>query len=337
MVDTASSMIRVLVVDDEEGNIRLVRRLLPAAEFAVRPASSAEEALVSILAEEPDVLLLDVRMPARDGFELCRELKSQQATRFVPVILVTAETNPEDRLHAIEAGADDFITKPLNPTELRARLRALARVKRSTNDLESAEHVIVSLALTIEARDAYTDGHCQRLACYATAIGQALGLGSEDQRALQRGGYLHDVGKIGIPDAVLLKPGRLTEAEFETMKSHPLIGEHLIGELRSLARVRPIVRSHHERRDGSGYPDGLRDDDIPLLAEIIGLVDVYDAITTTRPYRPARPFEVAAAELRAEVARGWRRHDLTELLLELSRSGRLVAARPVMILTEDKG
>ena len=325
--------VRVLAVDDMEANVALIRRMLAETEFVVSAASSAPLALAAVAQEHPDVVLLDVRMPTVDGFELCRHLKSQHATRLIPVILVTAASEPSDRLLAIEAGADDFITKPINAAELKARLRALARMKRYTDELESAEQVIVSLAQTIEARDEYTDGHCQRLALYATAVGEALGLATADLRALQRGGYLHDVGKIGIPDAVLLKPGPLTAPEFEIMKTHPVIGERLCGALRSLAQVRPIVRHHHERLDGSGYPDGLRGDEIPLLAQIIGLVDVYDALTTTRPYRAAMSLDRASAELRAEASRGWRRPHLVELVLELAASNAF--ASPHLAMTFD--
>jgi putative two-component system response regulator len=326
-----SRLTRVLVADDLEGNRDLIRRLLPTEEFAVTAVSNADEALAAVRETAPDVILLDVRMPQRDGFDLCRQLKAADATRLIPIVLLTADSQSQDRLRAIEAGADDFIAKPLNPIELRARVRALSRVKRYTDDLDSAEEVIVSLALTIEARDAYTEGHCQRLALYATAMGEALKLDRHDLRALERGGYLHDVGKIAIPDAVLAKPGPLTPAEMEIMKTHPVIGERLCGQLRSLARVRPIVRHHHERLDGSGYPDGLKGDQIPLLAQIIGVVDVYDALTTTRPYRASLPLERAAEQLRHEVDLGWWRKDLVDLLLELAEAQMLNTPRRAVL------
>jgi putative two-component system response regulator len=314
---------RVLVVDDLEANIALVGRVLTAEGFEMCSTLRADDAMDAVRREQPDVILMDVRMPGTSGFELCRALKRNAATRLIPIVLMTATTDREDRLQAIEAGADEFVAKPLNVEELRARLRSLIRLKRFTDDLESAEQVIVSLALTIEARDVYTDGHCQRLAHYGTALGATLGLTPDDLTALQRGAYLHDVGKIGIPDAILLKPGTLTAEEFSEMKKHPLIGARLCGELRSLARVRPIVRWHHERLDGSGYPDGLKGDAIPLLAQITGAVDVYDALTTRRPYRAALSQADACALLREEVARGWRRRDLVDALVTLMESGRL--------------
>jgi len=308
---------RVLVVDDLPANHDLVRRLLPAQEFEVDAVSSAEEALLSVQANPPDVLLLDVRMPGRDGFDLCRQLKSGDSTRLIPIVLVTADSAPRDRLRAFEAGADEYVAKPFSPPELRARLRALSRLKRYTDEVENAEQVIVSLALTIEARDAYSQGRGARLSAYATALGEALNLDAEELRALHRGAYLHDIGKIGIPDAILAKAGPLTPAELDIMQTHPVVGERLCGSLRSLARVRPIVRHHHERLDGSGYPDGLRGSEIPLLAEIMGLVDAYDALTTERPYRPALPLDRAAEEIQQEVRKGWRRKELADLLLDL--------------------
>jgi putative two-component system response regulator len=241
----------------------------------------------------------------------------------VPVVLVTALQNAEDRIRGIDAGADDFVSKPFNAHELRARVRSLIRIKRYTDDLDSAESVIVSLALTIEARDQYTDGHCQRLAAYASALGRHLDLPEDDITALARGGFLHDIGKVGVPDAILLKNARLTSDEYDVMKRHTIIGDRLCGELRSLRRVRPIVRHHHERLDGSGYPDGLRGEAIPLLAQIMGIVDVYDAVTTERPYKAAATTDRAYAELVREAERGLHRGDLVDAFIALGRQGHL--------------
>ena len=266
---------------------------------------------------QPDLVLMDVMMPKLNGYDVCERIKRNPATRLTPVVLITALHERERKIEGINAGADDFLTKPVDPHELKARASSLVRLKRYTDDLDSAESVIMSLALVIEARDAYTDGHCQRLAAYATALGNSLRLSEDEIAALFRGGYLHDVGKVGIPDELLLKTGRLSDAEYLRIKQHPLIGDRLCGELRSLRQVRPIVRHHHERLDGSGYPDGLKGDEIPLLAQIMGIVDVYDAITTTRPYKAAATAEQAFAELRDEVARGWRRRDLVEAFIGL--------------------
>jgi putative two-component system response regulator len=303
---------RILVVDDLEANLRLLEEVLTAQGYEVLLARDGEEAIDLVMREQPDLVLSDVRMPRCDGFDLCRALKSAPATRLLPIVLMTGTAEARDRITAIEAGATDFVTKPIDQPELRARVRSLMQIKRYTDDLDSAEAVLRSLALMIEARDAYTEGHCQRLARYATELGLLLNLPEDDLATLGRGGFFHDIGKIALPDAILQKPGPLSPDEFELVKQHPLVGDRLCGDLRALARVRPIVRHHHERLDGSGYPDGLAGDDIPLLAQIIGIVDVYDALTTNRPYHTAIPSEQALAELALEVQRGWRRADLVE-------------------------
>ena len=308
----------ILVVDDERSNRELLVRLLKRHDYTVESVEDGEAALAAVERNRPDLILLDVRMPGLDGFEVCRRIKQRPATRLTPVVLVTGLNDRQHKVKGIEAGADDFLSKPFDEEELTARVRSLVRLKRYTDDLESADSVIQSLALTVEARDPYTDGHCQRLAAYATALGTKLHLPSEQIEALHQGGYLHDVGKIGIPDAVLQKQSKLTSAEFEAMKQHTVIGERLCGELRSLAAVRPIVRHHHERWDGSGYPDGLRGDEIPLLAQIVGIVDVYDAITTTRPYRAALPPAHAFEELARESAAGVRSPYLVEAFLSIA-------------------
>jgi putative two-component system response regulator len=255
---------------------------------------------------------MDIRMPVLDGFSACRILKSRPATRLTPLVLMTAAAEHADRVRAIEAGADDFLAKPIDETELSARVRSLVRVKRYTDDLESAEAMLMSLALTIEARDPHTDGHCQRLATYSVAVGLRLGVSDDELEALDRGAYLHDIGKIAVPDAILLKTGPLTADEMAVMRQHAEAGDRLCAPLRSLAKVRPIVRSHHEHLDGSGYPDGLRGDAVPVLAQIVGIVDLYDALTTWRPYREALPDAEARAYLETDVARGWRDRRLVD-------------------------
>jgi putative two-component system response regulator len=311
----------ILVVDDVPDNRTLLERLLTAQGCRVETACDGLSALQSLDHFSPDLILLDVQMPGLDGFEVCRRIKDHPATRLTPVVLITGLSDRASRIRGIEAGADDFIHKPFDVGELTARVSSLLRLKRYTDDLESAESVILSLGLTVEARDAYTNGHCERLANYATMLGGTLGLTDIEAQALRRGGYLHDLGKIGIPDSILLKPTALTPAEYEVMKQHTVIGDMLCGNLRSLALVRPIVRHHHERLDGSGYPDGLRAEAIPLLAQIISVVDTYDAITTDRPYRKARSTDEAIAELRAGVARGIVSGDLVEAFVSVLRPG----------------
>jgi putative two-component system response regulator len=314
---------RILVVDDVPSTRALLGGVLENDGHTVTTARNGVEALEMIAKDEPDLVLLDVVMPLMNGFETCQAIKRRAATRLTPVVLVTSMQEVDAKIKGLESGADDFLTRPVHPPELQARVRSLLRLRQHISDLDSADAVIRSLALTIEARDGYTNGHCQRLAVYAAALGRELGLDAADLAALEAGGYLHDIGKVGVPDSILLKRGALSGEEADVMKRHTVIGDRLCGELRVLTRVRPIVRHHHERLDGSGYPDGRAGDDIPLLAQIISVVDVFDALTTDRPYRTATTPEVACNTLKDEVERCWKRADLVEAFTSLVRSGRL--------------
>jgi putative two-component system response regulator len=300
----------ILVADDDETTARFLKRLLTREGHHVSVVHSADEVLHVCETDTPDLVLIDLVGPGGQGFEVCTQLKHRTTTRFVPVVIVTAQTDRADRLKGIEAGCDDFLTKPFDSTELHARIQSLVRLKRYTDELESAEAVILGLGATIEARDPSTNGHCQRLAYYARKLGSLVGLDDADIDALERGGFLHDIGKIAVPDRVLLKNGKLDAQESYVMRKHPIVGDTLCAGLRSLKNVRPIVRHHHERLDGSGYPDGLRNGEVPLLAQIIGIVDVFDALTTERPYRTAQPSEEALQVLTEEASRGWRDRSL---------------------------
>ena len=295
---------RVLIADDRESIRSLFHRLLSADGHDVVLAPDGASALAAVHRHRPDVVLLDVAMPLVDGLDVCRQLKADPATRLTPVVLVSGQTELTDRINGIEAGADDYLSKPVHPHELRARVRSLSRVKQLIDALDSAEAAFVALAQTIEARDPYTMGHCERLSRTAVSLGRALGLGSDDLHALHRGGYLHDIGKVGVPDSVLLKPAPLTAEESALMRRHPEIGDSLCAPLQSLRSVRPIILGHHERIDGSGYPNGLRGDNVPLLAQIVGIVDVYDALTSRRPYRDALSHDEAVRFMMEETHAG---------------------------------
>ncbi|HXH07345.1 MAG TPA: HD domain-containing phosphohydrolase [Vicinamibacterales bacterium] len=312
---------RILIVDDDPAVATMLERLLTEAGFETTIADSGASALEAVEQGEPDVVLLDLVMPGMSGLEVCRRLKQGRSTRLTPVVVVTGHADRQHRLQALEAGSDDVLLKPVDPAELRARVRSYVRLKRYTDDLDSATSIIMTFAVLIEGRDGCTDGHCHRMANYAAALGRRLGLPEADIRTLYRGGFLHDIGKLAVPDELLRKPGPLSPQEFEIIKSHTVIGEALCGNLRSLRAVRPIVRHHHERLDGSGYPDGLRGDEVPLAAQIVGLVDVFDAVTTKRPYKNAYSAEEAFDVLRAQVERGWRAADLVEAFIDLVRSG----------------
>lgn len=315
--------VRVLVVDDDPGVSSWLERLLTKEGYVVDVRADAESALAGVASHNPDVILLDVIFPGADGFTLCEQLKRDTATRLTPVILVTGMTDRESRVKGRKAGADDFLTKPIDAQELLARVGSLARLKQYTDDLDSAASIVTMLATMIEARDGYTEGHCHRMANYATAVGRALGLGAADLQALHRGGFIHDIGMLAIPPAVVLRAGPLEPEEFERVKTHTVVGDELCRGLRSLQPVRPIVRHHHERLDGSGYPDGLRGDEIPLVAQIISAVDVYDAVTHQRPYQRRRSSAEALELLREHVTCGWRERTIVETLAGIIEAGQL--------------
>jgi putative two-component system response regulator len=294
----------VLVVDDNAANAALLKEMLSSHGYPTVAVQSAAAAEVEIEREAPDLILLDVVMPGKSGYELCRELKEDSKTRLIPIVMITGLSDREDRLKGIEAGADDFLTKPIYSEELFARVSSLLKLKEFTDELETADSVLCTLGLSVEARDPYTEGHCERLARDAADLGRFLGLDQESIVALRRGGYLHDLGKIVVPDEILKKGSDLTPAEWEIMMQHPVTGEAICRPLKSLRLVLPIIRYHHEHSDGSGYPDGLRDGEIPLLPRILQVVDIYDALRTARPYKPALGHEQAALTMRAEARSG---------------------------------
>ncbi|MGA2356904.1 MAG: HD domain-containing phosphohydrolase [Terriglobales bacterium] len=294
----------ILVVDDNAANAALLKELLSSRGFPTTAVQNAGAAEAEIRREPPDLILLDVIMPGKTGYELCRELKDDAKTRLIPIVMITGLSAREDRLKGIEAGADDFLTKPIYSEELFARVNSLLKLKEFTDELETADSVLCTLGLSVESRDPYTEGHCERLARDATDLGRFLGVGEESVVALSRGGYLHDLGKIAVPDEILKKGSDLTPVEWEIMKQHPITGESICRPLRSLRLVLPIIRHHHEHSDGSGYPDGLRSGEIPLLPRILQVADIYDALRTARPYKPALSHDQTAATMRAEARSG---------------------------------
>lgn len=276
--------VTVLVVDDTEINRRVAG--LALGECSVLEAASGKAALDLLRAHaEVDVILLDVMMPGINGYDVCRDIKADARWRLIPVIMLTALNNVEDRVNALQAGADDFISKPYDVIELRARVYNSARAKRYNDQLEETKTILFTLANMVECKDTYTNGHLQRIEQLTETFCGRLGLSQPEQEITRYGGLLHDIGKIAISDTILLKPGRLTTEEFEAMKKHTLVGDNIVSTLRMGKQVAPIVRGHHERWQGQGYPDGLAGEDIPLGARIIGICDVYDALTSPRPYR----------------------------------------------------
>jgi len=302
---TRAAAATILVVDDDPLVRGMLEEALAALGYGVLSAASAPAALAVIERTLPDLVLTDVHMGAMSGVELTTRLKRDVRTQLVPVVILTAVADLDSRVAALAAGADDFFAKPVDLIELRTRLAALLRLKFVTDQLERAEGVITTLGLTIEARDPYTGGHCARLAAYAITVGRALGVDEAGLRALGLAGYLHDLGKIAVPDPILLKPGPLTPTERERIKLHPVKGAELVQPLHTLAAVRPLILYHHERLDGSGYPEGLRGETVPLGARIMAAVDVYDALRTERPYKGALDHAGALECLHREVDAGW--------------------------------
>jgi putative two-component system response regulator len=317
---------RILLVDDESGARLALAMLLRREGFEVHEANNGEEALAQCASFRPDLILLDIVMPGMTGFEVCRRVKATPETRLTPVVLITGLTQTEDRIKGINAGADDFLSKPIDMNELLARSRSLLRIKQYTDELENAESVLLTLAHSIEARDPYTRGHCERLSEMSARMGEKLKLPEEQITALRRAGIVHDIGKVVVPDAILLKPDPLSPEDMEVMRKHPVVGEHICKPMRTFRLVLPIIRHHHERHDGSGYPDGLRGAEIPVTAAILQLVDVFDALTTDRPYRKASSIDGALEIMEAESARGWWDRDLLKSFREMVTNGHSVAA-----------
>jgi putative two-component system response regulator len=295
----------ILVADDQPANRDLLEEMLTAEGFTVVCVPDGAAALAELAKTPIDLVLLDVMMPRLNGFEACSRIKSNPETYLIPAILVTSLADKQDRIQGIKAGADDFLSRPVDQTELLARVRSLLKLKMRTDELERAESVLFTLARSIEGKDPYTHGHCERLAEYSAGLGKQLRLSETQITALRRAGVVHDIGKIGIPDSILLKPGALTAEEWKLMREHPALGERICAPLKSFRPVLPIIRHHHEKYDGSGYPDGLRGENIPVTARVLQIVDVYDALTTDRPYKKAFSITDALQTMKEEVAKGW--------------------------------
>ncbi|MBN1824310.1 MAG: response regulator [Endomicrobiales bacterium] len=310
----------ILIADDDAQALGVLEQIMTAHGYEVVTASEGVSAQQKVLERTPDLVILDNYMPGISGSEITRQIKNNPATQFVPVIMLTGFTETPDKVEAIESGADDFVNKPYKSVELTTRIKSLLKVKALHDELDSAESVIFALARAIEAKDNYTVGHTERVSQFALVVGYRLGLSTEEIDALRKGGILHDIGKIAIPDSILNKPGRLTPEEFDTIRTHPDRGEKICKPLNSVQSALKIVRHHHEKMDGSGYPDGLREDQIPVIARIMSIVDVYDALTTTRSYRAALSHDIAMSILEEEARKGWWDWEILEEFREVAGS-----------------
>lgn len=320
-------------MDDQPTNLKVLDRLLSEQGYHVTCASDGLEAL-EVLGRDPlpDLVLLDILMPRLNGYEVTRRLRLEGRTRLLPVVLLTSLTESRERIEGLEAGADDFISKPFLRDELLARVRSLLRQKFLVDELDNAESVIMAMAVAVEARDECTEGHIERVSQQCVRLARRLGLGPEDIDALEKGGVLHDIGKLRVPDRILNKPGPLTPEEFEIMKLHTVWGERICLPLRSVRRVLPIIRHHHERPDGTGYPDGLRGEEVPVLARILSVVDVFDALISDRPYRARMSVDEALAILHQNASRGWL---FPDVVVEMERMIREEGAPHVPALVHD--
>jgi putative two-component system response regulator len=318
----------ILVVDDLDLNLQTLRTLFESEGYRVLTAVRAVEALEILDRELVDLVVVDVFVPDRDGTECCRRIRGNHRTELIPILMLSCLQAVEHEIAGIGSGANGFLGMPYHPEVLRTRVRSLLRYKATVDRLEESETILLAMAQAVEQRDNNTAGHCERLAALGVAMGMAMELPSQHLLALHRGGYLHDIGKIGMPDSVLLKRGPLSDAEWRTMRTHTVKGEEICRPMKCLAPVLPIIRSHHERWDGTGYPDGLSGHGIPLLARVLQFADIYDALTATRSYKVAMTSADALRVMQEETDRGWHDPELMRLFLRLRHDAvREAAAR----------
>jgi putative two-component system response regulator len=306
----------ILLVDADLSNCTDWQGVLQEHGYKVFAAGNGSSAIARCPQLQPDLVLLQSSLPDMQGLEVCRRLKNDSRNHLTPVIMMAPDALDCDATLAREAGADDFWGHPSSRWEALSRVQSILHLKSYID--EQAESVVLSLARSIEARDPGTDGHCSRLSDYAGLLGRSLGLYEDDLESLCLAGLLHDVGKVAVPDAILFKPGRLSHEEADIMKQHPAVGENICAPLKSLRSVLPIIRHHHERMDGTGYPDGLRGENIPLNARIIHVVDVYDALTTDSPYRKGLSRACATSIMLEEALGGWLDSSLVNQFLSIS-------------------
>jgi putative nucleotidyltransferase with HDIG domain len=326
---SASENGSIVIVDDNPNNLQVLSSILQEAGYKVRPALGGEIALRAVAASPPDLILLDIRMPGMDGYQTCEQLKARPATCDIPVIFISALNETDDKLAAFRAGGVDYVAKPFQAEEVLARVRAHLQLHRMQRRLESMveartrelraaneslsqgqkqyrrmlEQTIQAIAMTIEKRDPYTAGHQVRVAHLATAIAERLAMPAEQLEGLRLGGMIHDIGKIYLPAEILNRPGRLTDTEFALVKTHAEVGRQIVSDVEFPWPVAAMIHQHHERPDGSGYPQGLKDGEIILEARILAVADVVEAMASHRPYRPAIGMDKALAEIRTGAGR----------------------------------
>lgn len=292
----------ILLVDLVSTNGEELQSFLRRQRYEVYPAADGESALHCCLEMQPDLVLLYDNLPDIGSFELCRQLKKDPLNQLTPVVLVRPSADQWDIRRGSEAGAMSIWAAPLSLWDLLERIQTLLRLKKYME--EQVKSMVFALAQSVDSKQNMRNGHSDRLTAYAEQLGQSLGLRDEDLRELRLSCWLHDIGKISVPESILLKPGPLSAEETRVMREHPVIGEKMCAPLKSLRRILPVIRHHHEKMDGSGYPDGLRGESIPLKARILQVADIYDALTTNRPYRGSLAPEEALQILFRDAAKG---------------------------------
>ena len=297
---------KVLVVDSHPFSRTVAVDLLSVDGYEVLEANTSDGLLERVLQNNPDLILLDLMMPQMDEFEACKLLKDDKRTNQIPVIFLTVSDDRKSRLHCFEAGGDDMLTKPLDSMALRTRVKSLIHQKRLNEGLDQTEQVLFSIASAIESRFSHSRNSCIQLATLAKSFGEYLQLPPMEIEDLICAAHLHDIGTVAIPDSVLLKKGELTPEERKLLNQHVLIGEQICQPLRNRRGVLPIIRHHHERWDGSGYPDGLAGVEIPFLAQVFQILDIYDALTSERPHKTAFTPTQALKIIAQEASKGWR-------------------------------
>ncbi len=293
----------VLVIEDDAANRQLLASMLTREGYSVRTAADGESGLIAALDPDLDLILLDIGLPKMDGLEVTRRLRVDRRARTVPIILLTGRSGVDEMVLGLDAGADDFVSKPFQRPELLARIRSAIRMREAILGMETAQAVVAALANAVEAKDESTERHCQRMAGLAARVGERVGMTDAELEGLAYGALLHDVGKIGVPEAILAKAGPLSPEEWTVLRRHPEIGERICLPLGLSRSFVTVVRHHHERWDGFGYPDRIAAETIPLGARVVGLVDAFDAMTHDRPYRGALALDVALDEIRRGAGR----------------------------------
>ncbi|WP_034629870.1 HD domain-containing phosphohydrolase [Desulfotruncus alcoholivorax] len=305
---------KIMVVEDNPKAAKLTEAFLSAEGYQVELCVDAASAQAAIYREPPDVILLDVMLPGMDGLQFCRRLKSDHRTRSIPILLLTALDDIKDKVAGLDAGAEDYLCKPFDHMELLARVRLLLRTKKMRDEMETVENIFIFLARIIDARDTYTRGHSERVAEVTARIALKMGLDKGSIANITKGAIVHDIGKVGLPSELIRKTGLLTQEEYCIVQQHPLVGEKIMASLSTARHLLVFIRSHHERLDGSGYPDGLKAEEIPLGVRILSVADVFDALTSDRPYRNALSIDQAIRVLWEEVQKGWWDGEVVDVL-----------------------